>query len=159
MRIARPLFHSHLLHSSRFQKPLFAQLQVNRNISSAAVEDTKRAAANLAVRTHFIPGAAYVGIGSGSTVPYVIKRIQQLPAEQYYHTLFIPTGYQSRDLIQSAGLRLGAIDTIPARSIDVTFDGADEVDPWVNCIKGGGGCLLLEKLVAVNSKKFIVVAG
>lgn len=89
----------------------------------------------------------------------MIECIQQLPPDQYHHTLFIPTSYQSRYLIQGAGLRLGAIDTIPAGSIDVSFDGADEVDPWMNCIKGGGGCLLLEKLVAVNSKKFIVVAG
>lgn len=43
--------------------------------------------------------------------------------------------------------------------LDVVFDGADEVDPFLNCIKGGGACLFQEKLVAISGRKLIVVAG
>jgi ribose 5-phosphate isomerase A len=47
----------------------------------------------------------------------------------------------------------------PHQSLDVAFDGADEIDEELNCIKGGGACLFQEKLVAINAKKFICVAG
>jgi len=50
------------------------------------------------------------------------------------------------------------LEDVPGR-INVAFDGADEVDGRLNCVKGGGGCLLLEKLVAIRSEVFVVVAG
>ena len=73
---------------------------------------------------------------------------------------FYPTGDQSRDLIETAGLTLKSISQLPAtESLDVCFDGADEVDEDLNLIKGGGACLFQEKLVATAAKKFVVVAG
>ena len=91
-------------------------------------------------------------------------------------------------MIIEAGLRLGSIEALPPvevsqtnlggvtalnvatglqdlglkgkrQSLDVAFDGADEIDEDLNCIKGGGACLFQEKLVATSAKKFIVVAG
>ena len=54
-----------------------------------------------------------------------------------------PTGFQSKQLIIDNGLRLGTIEQYP--DIDIAFDGADEVDPQLNLIKGGGACLFQEK--------------
>jgi len=125
---------------------------------AATVEGAKRRAAYHAVDEHFPPNARFVGIGSGSTVVYVVERIAQLPRERTDHVVFIPTGYQSRELILRAGLKLGGVDTV-TESLDVVFDGADEVDPYLNCIKGGGACLFQEKLVAISGRKLVVVAG
>ncbi|KAL7274349.1 ribose-5-phosphate isomerase rki1 [Rhizina undulata] len=120
------------------------------------VETAKKLAAYKAVDEHFPPHARFVGIGSGSTVVYVVERISQLPREVTDGITFIPTGYQSRELIIRAGLRMGSVDMVP--ELDVAFDGADEVDPFLNCVKGGGGCLFQEKLVAVVARRFVVVA-
>lgn len=121
------------------------------------VESSKRAAAYRAVDEHYPTSAKVIGIGSGSTVVYVVERIAQLPRDKTDGIVFVPTGYQSRDLIVKAGLKLGSIELL-TEPMDVTFDGADEVDPFMNCIKGGGACQFQEKLVAINSRKLVVVA-
>jgi len=73
---------------------------------------------------------------------------------------FIPTGWNSRKVIEEAGLIPMGFDSLPANMmLDVAFDGADEVDEELNCIKGGGACLFQEKLVACRSKKFVCIAG
>ncbi|KAK8212079.1 ribose 5-phosphate isomerase [Phyllosticta capitalensis] len=122
-----------------------------------SIEDAKKQAAIKAVEEHFDPNARYVGIGSGTTIVYVVEAIKEKsnnPAIQ-----FVPTGYQSRQVIVKAGLTPIAYDSLPANEIlDVAFDGADEVDDDLNCIKGGGACLFQEKLVAERAKKFVCVA-
>ena len=123
----------------------------------SVVESAKRQAAYRAVDEHFPPHARFVGIGSGSTVVFVVERIVQLGRDITDSVTFIPTGYQSKELIINGGLKLGSIDRYT--ELDIAFDGADEVDPYLNCIKGGGACLFQEKLVAICAKKFVVVAG
>ena len=129
--------------------------------AATLIEAAKRQAAYRAVDEHFPQNARHVGIGSGSTVVYVVERLAQLPRERTDHVLFYPTGYQSRELILKAGLKLSSVELISPSTdgLDVVFDGADEVDPFLNCIKGGGACLFLEKLVAISGRKFVVVAG
>ena len=149
--------------------------------SPSPIERAKRLAAQRAVRDHLLPTHHHIGIGSGSTVVYVVEAIAALPRSITTSMIFVSTGYQSRDLIVEAGLNLGSIDTllpVPIEGqeltgggkqslglkrdralLDVNFDGADEVDEALNCIKGGGACLLQEKLVATSSRKFICVAG
>ncbi|KAI9797141.1 MAG: ribose-5-phosphate isomerase rki1 [Piccolia ochrophora] len=149
------------------------------------LEEAKRKAAYRAVEDHFPPDAHYVGIGSGSTVVYVVEAIAAMGPAVTSKIVFVPTGFQSRELIVEAGLPLGAIDSLvplssPRRKtggalrvatgrqdlglegervmLDVAFDGADEVDEELNCIKGGGACLFQEKLVATSAKKFVCVA-
>ncbi|KAG0642558.1 ribose 5-phosphate isomerase A-domain-containing protein [Tuber brumale] len=122
----------------------------------SVVESAKRQAAYRAVDEHFPPHARFVGIGSGSTVVYVVERIIHLGRDVTDSITFIPTGYQSKELIINGGLKLGSIDR--HTELDIAFDGADEVDPYLNCIKGGGACLFQEKLVAICAKKFVVVA-
>lgn len=127
-----------------------------RNImtSKLLVEEAKKLAAYRAVDENFPPAAKVVGIGSGSTVVYAAERIGQLKNKNDF--VCIPTGFQSKQLIIDNGLVLGAIEQFP--KVDIAFDGADEVDPHLNLIKGGGACLFQEKLVASAAEKFIVVA-
>lgn len=120
------------------------------------VEEAKRAAAYRAVDDHFPENAKVVGIGSGSTVVYVVDRIAQ--RSDVANVIFVPTGFQSRELIKKAGLTVGNIDYYKVGDLDVAFDGADEIDEQLNCIKGGGGCLFQEKLVSQCARKFVMVA-
>lgn len=135
-------------------------------MSTAAelVESAKKLAAFQAVDEHLLPSHRYVGIGSGSTVVYVVEAIVSKGPSFYGPMTFIPTGSQSKGLIRAAGLTLANLDERPvvdgrAVQLDVCFDGADEVDDDLNLIKGGGACLFQEKLVAVAAKKFVAVAG
>ncbi|KAF8649065.1 hypothetical protein AX16_006038 [Volvariella volvacea WC 439] len=125
-------------------------------VELSGIEASKRLAAYKAVDNHVRPEHQIIGIGSGSTVPYVVERIVQQGEEANKSRVFIPTGFQSRELIVSAGLNLGDVDQYP--TIDVTIDGADEVDENLNCIKGGGACHLREKVLAEAAKTFILVA-
>jgi ribose 5-phosphate isomerase A len=133
------------------------------------VESAKRSAAFRAVKDHLDPSFKYVGIGSGSTVVYVVEAIAALGPSVTSGMKFVPTGDQSSELIISANLSLLRVDNLPVDDsrgnegnvlpLDVAFDGADEVDDDLNCIKGGGGCLFQEKIVATAAKKFVCVAG
>ena len=153
-----------------------------RSLSSATtpprmaeqIEAAKKRAAERAVADHFDPSFRYVGIGSGTTIIYVVDAIKAT-FEKYIASTdaanhgsldpsttiqFVPTGYQSRQVIVKAGLTPIAFDSLPEHvMLDVAFDGADEVDDDLNCIKGGGACLFQEKLVATKAKKFVCVAG
>ncbi|KAG8944988.1 ribose-5-phosphate isomerase rki1 [Tulasnella sp. 419] len=120
------------------------------------IEASKRLAAFTAVDRHILPEHKVIGIGSGSTVPYVVERILQQGKELNKDRVFIPTGFQSKELIVKGGLLLGDVDQYP--TIDVTIDGADEVDDALNCIKGGGACHLREKVLAEAAETFVVVA-
>jgi ribose 5-phosphate isomerase A len=156
--------------------------------SLSPIEAAKRRAAYRAVEDHFDTSYKYIGIGSGSTVVYVVEAIVAKGRDITSQMAFIPTGDQSKQLIIEAGLPLGSIDSLPPveaipsemgrenalhvatgqqdlglkgkrQSLDVAFDGADEIDEDLNCIKGGGACLFQEKLVATSAKKFVCVAG
>lgn len=123
------------------------------------VEEAKRIAAKKAVADYYPSNPKFVGIGSGSTIVYVVEAIKDSGVDTS-NTLYIPTGYQSRQLIVNAGLTPIAFDSLPEGvQLDVAFDGADEVDESLNCIKGGGACLFQEKLVAMQAKQFVCVAG
>ncbi|KAI0037116.1 ribose-5-phosphate isomerase [Vararia minispora EC-137] len=127
---------------------------VLKNLS--AIEASKRLAAYTAVDKHILPEHKYIGIGSGSTVPYVVERIVAQGAAVNKDRVFIPTGFQSKELIVDANLQLGDVDQYP--TLDVTIDGADEVDADLNCIKGGGACHLREKVLAEAAITWVIVA-
>ncbi|KIW01703.1 ribose 5-phosphate isomerase A [Verruconis gallopava] len=140
---------------------LFRSISVRMASTDAAakVEAAKDLAAKRAVAEHFSPSFKWVGIGSGTTILYVINEIKRVLGDDVTNTLFVPTGYQSRSAIVAAGLVPVAFDTLPDNVVlDVAFDGADEVDDELNCIKGGGACLFQEKLVAERARKFVCVA-
>lgn len=127
-------------------------------MTDTSIESAKRAAAIQAVAENFDPAASHVGIGSGTTIVYVVEAIKERSTNP--HVRFVPTGYQSRKVVEQAGLTPISFDSLPEDlMLDIAFDGADEVDEDLNCIKGGGACLFQEKLVAEKAKKFICVAG
>lgn len=127
-------------------------------MTDATIESAKRAAGKQAVADHFDPSATHVGIGSGTTIVYVVEAIKEASTNPQIR--FVPTGYQSRQVIIKAGLTPIAFDSLQEDTrLDIAFDGADEVDSELNCIKGGGACLFQEKLVAERARKFVCVAG
>lgn len=97
-----------------------------------------------------------MGIGSGSTMRYVVERIVHVIKQKGISVKCIPTSFQSKQLIYDYGLPITELDCYP--TIDVAIDGADEVDENLVAIKGGGACLAQEKIVAFASKRFVVVA-
>jgi len=123
---------------------------------ASAIDKAKAAAAFIAV-TENVGNNMILGIGSGSTVVFAVQAIAAgFKCGDYKNIVCVPTSFQSRNLIMLNGLRLGDVEAYP--EIDVAIDGADEVDEALNCIKGGGGCHLQEKVVAFNAKKFVVIA-
>ncbi|PLB35621.1 ribose-5-phosphate isomerase RKI1 [Aspergillus candidus] len=125
---------------------------------SNSIEDAKRAAGKAAFDNHYPKDAKIIGIGSGSTIAYVVEAIKKSGVDTTM-TKYVPTGFQSKKLITDAGLTAVEFDGFPEDAVlDVAFDGADEVDDELNLIKGGGACLFQEKIVALQAKEFVVVA-
>ncbi|KAF9154086.1 ribose-5-phosphate isomerase rki1 [Actinomortierella ambigua] len=123
---------------------------------ASLIEQAKKKAAYQAVDEHVLDSHKVIGVGSGSTVVYVVERLLQRDAAVNAKTVFVPTSFQSRGLLIDGGLSVGDVEQYP--DIDVTIDGADEVDEHLNAIKGGGGAHLQEKVVAEAAKKFVIVA-
>ena len=96
-----------------------------------------------------------IGIGSGSTIVYAVEHIAKLNRENSLNLKCIASSFQSYQLIIENGLELGTLEQYP--EIDLDLDGADEVDEDLNLIKGGGGCLVQEKILASNSRDLIVL--
>jgi ribose 5-phosphate isomerase A len=102
----------------------------------------------------FIKDSMVAGLGTGSTVFYTITKLGQL-VKQGLSIKGIPTSVQTEKLAKKWGIPLAKFEEI--EQIDVAIDGADEVDSELNLIKGGGGALLREKIIARAAKTFIVV--
>lgn len=113
----------------------------------------KKKAAEKAVEE--IQSHMVIGLGTGSTVYFALKKIGER-VRQGLIIRAIPTSEQSRIIALQEGISL--TDFSQVTELDLTIDGADEVDPELRMIKGGGGALLREKIVAGASKRVIVVA-
>src|ERR1700738_3700889 len=96
-----------------------------------------------------------VGLGTGSTAYFAGVALGER-VKAGLKIIGIPTSVQTADLARAVGIPLTTLDEHP--EIDVTIDGADEVDPKLNLIKGGGGALTREKVIATASKNMVVVA-
>jgi ribose 5-phosphate isomerase A len=118
-----------------------------------ANDQEKEAAARASLR--FVKDGQVVGLGTGSTAAYFIKLLGEA-VRNGLSVRGIPTSVRSRELAMSLGIPLITLDD--CQEIDVTVDGADEVDPQLRLIKGGGGALLREKIVASATRQMIVVA-
>jgi len=103
----------------------------------------------------FIQDGMVVGMGSGTTATHFIKLLGER-VKQGLKVRGISSSRASEDLARSLGIPV--IDFHQATEIDVTIDGADEVSHKLDLIKGGGGALLREKIVASASKRFVIVA-
>src|SRR5262245_12394369 len=118
------------------------------------MDNFKQQAAERAVE--FIESGMVVGLGAGSTALFAVKRLAQLlHAGQLQNIVGVPCSVQTGDEATRLGIRLTTLDEQPV--VNLTIDGADEVDPNFNLIKGGGGALLREKIVAQASQREIIV--
>ena len=97
-----------------------------------------------------------VGLGFGSTAIHALHAIaRMIEAGELHGILGIPTADSIEQAARDAGIPLSTLEEVAG--IDLTIDGADEVDPQLNLIKGGGGALLREKIVAQASKRLVIV--
>ncbi|XP_076371936.1 ribose-5-phosphate isomerase [Tachypleus tridentatus] len=119
------------------------------------IEMAKKAAAWKAVDLH-VKDNFIVGVGSGSTAVYAMERLASRVKEEGLKILCVPTSFQSRQIIKQLGLTLTDLEEYP--QLDVAIDGADEVDHNLTLIKGGGGCLTQEKIVASCAEDFVIIA-
>jgi ribose 5-phosphate isomerase A len=119
--------------------------------SNAAHE--KRLAATHALE--FVEDGMTVGLGTGSTAAIFVELLGARVREGL-RVVGVPTSTKTRELAVACGIELATLDDVAA--IDVTVDGADELDGELRLIKGGGGALLYEKLVALASRALVVVA-
>ncbi len=104
----------------------------------------------------FIESGMTIGLGTGSTAIWAIRKIGALLTTGALHDIVgVPTSNASASAATDLGIPLATLATVTA--IDVTIDGADEVDPALNLVKGGGGALLHEKIVAQASRREIIV--
>lgn len=121
---------------------------------STDINQLKQQAAERAVE--FIESGMVVGLGSGSTAILAVRGIgQRLANGQLRDIRGIPTSVVTETEARQLGIPLVTLEECPV--IDVTIDGADEVDPQFNLIKGGGGALLREKIVAQASKREVII--
>ncbi len=118
-----------------------------------AHDQEKEAAARASLR--FVRDGDIVGLGSGSTAAYAVRLLGER-VRAGLKIRGIPTSSQTRELATSLGIPLTTFDEV--QEINVTIDGADEVDPQLCLTKGGGGALLREKIVASASRQLVIIA-
>ena len=118
------------------------------------MEALKKSAAHRAVE--FIQSNMVVGLGHGSTTAFAIEKLAQLlQSGELSNIVAIPCSLEVERHANRLGIPLTSLEEHPV--IDLTIDGADEVDGQMNLIKGGGGALLREKVVACASKREIII--
>jgi ribose 5-phosphate isomerase A len=103
----------------------------------------------------FVQDEMIIGLGTGSTVYWTIRRLGALVRDGL-KIRAVPTSANTENLCRESGVPL--TDFSEVEQLDLTIDGADEISPELDLIKGGGGALLREKLVAAASKRLIIVA-
>src|SRR5579864_4918267 len=113
-----------------------------------ANDQEKEAAARASLQ--FVKDGQVVGLGTGSTAAFFIKLLAER-VKAGMRVRGIPTSVKSQELAESLGIPLTTLDE--CQEIAVTVDGADEVDPRLRLIKGGGGALLREKIVASATRQ------
>ncbi|MDY6931720.1 MAG: ribose-5-phosphate isomerase RpiA [Halobacteriota archaeon] len=116
------------------------------------MDDLKRIAAEGAAG--LVEDGMIIGLGTGSTAAYVIKAIGEKIKQEGIEIMAVPTSLDSEILATECKIRLTTLSENPI--LDLAIDGADQVDSKLNLIKGKGGALTREKIVASSAKKFVV---
>jgi ribose 5-phosphate isomerase A len=122
--------------------------------AAQSLEVLKREAAAKAVA--LVRSGMKVGLGTGSTAKHFVDLLGARIKAEGLDIVGVPTSEATRQQAETLGIRLSTLDEI--QSLDLTVDGADEIDPALNLIKGGGGAHLREKMVALASKQLIIIA-
>lgn len=117
------------------------------------IDRAKYVAAKRAVG--FIEDGMRIGLGTGSTAAWMVRHLAEVVAEEGMQITCVATSTRTAELAKELGLTVTTLDDV--KWLDLTIDGADEFDPGLNLIKGGGGALLQEKIVATASDQMIVI--
>ncbi|MBV7378258.1 ribose-5-phosphate isomerase RpiA [Maritimibacter dapengensis] len=117
------------------------------------IDTAKFVAAKRAVE--FVEDGMRVGLGTGSTAAWMVRCLGERVREEGLKVSGVPTSTRTAELARQVGIKVISLDD--ARWLDITIDGADEFDGDLNLIKGGGGALLQEKIVATASDLMIVI--
>jgi ribose 5-phosphate isomerase A len=117
-----------------------------------SLQDSIQKLAKEAVK--LVKGVKVVGLGSGSTVSFIVREMAKLQDKDSIE--FLPTSLQIKLVAERSSLRIADENRIP--HTDIVFDGADQIDSKFNMIKGGGGALLREKILISAAKKVVIVA-
>lgn len=124
-------------------------------MAAATQEELKQQVGYKAV-DDYVKSGMVVGLGTGSTAYFAVERLgQKLASGELKDIVAIPTSVRTKEQAEELKIPLVTLDT--HSKLDVAIDGADEVDPDLNLVKGGGGALLREKMVEVCADKFIVI--
>jgi len=118
------------------------------------IEDAKKRAALEAVK--HVKNGYVIGLGSGSTASYAIQEIGKIIHQKNWCITGVPTSYQAFLLAVECGIPITTLNEHP--KLDLNIDGADQIDKDLNMIKGMGGALAREKIVASASKQNVIVA-
>ena len=104
----------------------------------------------------YVEDGMRVGLGTGSTAAWMVRCLGDLVREEGLRVTGVPTSRRTADLARQVGIKVVTLEE--AKWLDLTIDGADEYDPNLHLIKGGGGALLHEKIVATASDQMVVIA-
>ena len=118
------------------------------------IDAAKRAAAHRAAE--FVEDGMRVGLGTGSTAAFLVRRLGERVRDEGLRIRAVPTSEATARLARAEGIEV--VELGEAGWLDLTVDGADEVDGELSLIKGGGGALLREKIVACASDRMVVIA-
>lgn len=106
--------------------------------------------------TRYVETGMRVGLGTGSTAAWLVKCLGEMVRDEGLRIKGVPTSQRTAELARDVGIEVISLDE--AKWLDITIDGADEYDGNLNLIKGGGGSLLQEKIVATASDQMVVIA-
>lgn len=123
--------------------------------SEVHVSRAKQAAGRRAA--DFVEDGMILGLGTGSTIAFTLERLAERVREEKLQLVGVPTSLDTERKALELGLELTTLERRP--SLDLTIDGADEVDPGFHMTKGGGGALLREKVVAEASRREVICLG
>ena len=120
-------------------------------MDDAAKRSAARAAAEL------VKSGMRIGLGTGSTFEFVLERLGERVVEEGLDVVGVPSSQATESAARRLGIRLVTLEEVA--TLDLTIDGADEVDPAKTLIKGGGGALMRERIIAAAAETFVVVIG
>lgn len=118
------------------------------------IDTAKYAAARRSVA--FVENGMKLGLGTGSTAAWMVRALGERVRDEGLRVIGVATSTRTAELARQVGVPITTLDE--AKWLDLTIDGADEFDPYLNLIKGGGAALLHEKIVATASDRLIVIA-
>jgi len=128
----------------------------NKSYLKMATQDELKKMVGYKAVDDYVKSDMVVGLGTGSTAYFAVERVgEKLASGELKNVICIPTSVRTKEQAESLNIPLTTLDAYS--KLDVAIDGADEVDPQLNLVKGGGGALLREKMVEICADKFIVI--